>query len=140
METEFVPELGTLLATRRPRCADEPQIWLAHLAAAEGENWVWKGADCLPPDYRRCVVSLSRGGADATVVREFDLQVRPRVSTHQMLQMAPGLIIAQHAGGAALEHAAAVELAGAEARKRGAARAMRRVPSPRPTPRPRTRH
>jgi prolyl oligopeptidase len=38
----------------------------------EGENWVYKGADCLRPDYRRCLLSLSRGGADASVVREFD--------------------------------------------------------------------
>jgi cyclic beta-1,2-glucan synthetase len=37
VETEFVPELGTLLATRRPRSADEPRVWLAHLAAVEGE-------------------------------------------------------------------------------------------------------
>jgi prolyl oligopeptidase len=42
------------------------------LAAAEGENWVWKGADCLEPEHRRCMISLSRGGADATVEREFD--------------------------------------------------------------------
>ena len=42
------------------------------LAEAEDENWVWKGADCLKPEYRRCLISLSRGGADATVVREFD--------------------------------------------------------------------
>jgi cyclic beta-1,2-glucan synthetase len=38
VETEFVPELGTLLATRRPRSADEPQVWLAHLAAVQGET------------------------------------------------------------------------------------------------------
>jgi prolyl oligopeptidase len=38
----------------------------------EGENWVWGGASCLAPDYRRCLLSLSRGGADAVVVREFD--------------------------------------------------------------------
>ena len=37
VETEFVPELETLLATRRPRSADEPQLWLAHLAAVDGE-------------------------------------------------------------------------------------------------------
>ncbi len=37
VETEFVPELETLLATRRPRSADESQPWLAHLAAIEGE-------------------------------------------------------------------------------------------------------
>ncbi|HOX24123.1 MAG TPA: prolyl oligopeptidase family serine peptidase [Candidatus Krumholzibacteria bacterium] len=42
------------------------------LAAAEGENWVWEGASFLPPDYRRCLVTLSRGGSDASVVREFD--------------------------------------------------------------------
>ncbi|HEV8702916.1 MAG TPA: glucoamylase family protein [Candidatus Polarisedimenticolia bacterium] len=38
VETEFVPHLGTLLATRRPRSADEPRVWLAHLAAPEGET------------------------------------------------------------------------------------------------------
>jgi prolyl oligopeptidase len=42
------------------------------LAEAEGENWVWKGASCLWPEHRHCMVSLSRGGADATVKREFD--------------------------------------------------------------------
>ncbi|NNE34239.1 MAG: S9 family peptidase, partial [Rhodothermales bacterium] len=42
------------------------------LAEAEGENWVWKGADCLKPEYRHCLISLSRGGADAAVIREFD--------------------------------------------------------------------
>jgi prolyl oligopeptidase len=46
------------------------------LAEAEGENWVWKGATCLPPGYRHCMVSLSRGGADAAVEREFDTTAR----------------------------------------------------------------
>jgi prolyl oligopeptidase len=48
-------------------------IDLDALAGAERENWVWSGADCLRPKYQRCLVSLSRGGADAVVVREFDL-------------------------------------------------------------------
>ena len=43
------------------------------LAAAEGENWVWKGAQARYPDYDRALVHLSRGGADASVLREFDL-------------------------------------------------------------------
>ena len=43
------------------------------LGKAEGKSWVWHGANCLPPDYRRCLVSLSPGGSDADVVREFDL-------------------------------------------------------------------
>ena len=42
------------------------------LAAEESENWVYKGRSCLPPEYRRCLVRLSRGGGDAVVVREFD--------------------------------------------------------------------
>ena len=42
------------------------------LAEAEGENWVWKGASFLAPDYRLCMVTLSRGGGDAAVQREFD--------------------------------------------------------------------
>ncbi|MGE0527820.1 MAG: prolyl oligopeptidase family protein [Bdellovibrionales bacterium] len=43
------------------------------LAKVENENWVYKRSDCLPPKYDRCVVTLSRGGKDASVVREFDL-------------------------------------------------------------------
>ena len=43
------------------------------LAAAEDENWVWQGATALRPDNQRYLVQLSRGGADACVVREFDL-------------------------------------------------------------------
>ncbi|HEY0649484.1 prolyl oligopeptidase family serine peptidase [Phenylobacterium sp.] len=44
------------------------------LAKAENANWVWKGGDCLPPDDRLCLVSLSNGGKDAVEVREFDTQ------------------------------------------------------------------
>lgn len=43
------------------------------LAAEEGENWVWKGAHVRSPFYDRALVKLSRGGADATEIREFDL-------------------------------------------------------------------
>ena len=50
------------------------------LAEAEGENWVWKSADCLEPEYRRCMIGLSRGGADATVEREFDTVAKEFVS------------------------------------------------------------
>jgi len=44
------------------------------LGKAEGKSWVWHGASCLPPEYQRCLVSLSPGGGDADVTREFDLQ------------------------------------------------------------------
>jgi prolyl oligopeptidase len=47
---------------------------LDELAAAEGENWVWGGAHELRPDNERYLIKLSRGGADATVVREFHIE------------------------------------------------------------------
>lgn len=43
------------------------------LAKAEDKNWVWRGADCLAPNYERCLIRLSDGGKDAVVVREFNL-------------------------------------------------------------------
>ena len=46
------------------------------LSKAEGKDWVFKGADCLAPDETRCLISLSDGGKDAVVVREFDLTAK----------------------------------------------------------------
>ena len=64
----------TLAEYKRPKPDWETLIDLDALGRAEGENWVWAGATCLGPDYARCLVSLSRGGADAHVVREFDTE------------------------------------------------------------------
>jgi len=50
----------------------ETVLDLDALAEAESENWVWSEVECLGPDHRRCMIGLSRGGSDATVVREFD--------------------------------------------------------------------
>jgi len=50
VETEFVPEIETLLATRRPRSAKEPQVWLAHLAAVDGDT---EGAPQFETDRSR---------------------------------------------------------------------------------------
>ncbi|MBI3675650.1 MAG: S9 family peptidase [Proteobacteria bacterium] len=49
------------------------------LAAGEKENWVFKGADCAP-SLKRCLITLSRGGGDAAVVREFDLKTKTFVA------------------------------------------------------------
>ncbi|MBS0461465.1 MAG: S9 family peptidase [Proteobacteria bacterium] len=43
------------------------------LNQSENAKWVFKGADCLRPQYERCLISLSPGGGDAVEVREFDL-------------------------------------------------------------------
>lgn len=49
----------------------ETVLDLDDLARQERKNWVWKGYNCLPPAYDRCLLYLSDGGKDATVVREF---------------------------------------------------------------------
>jgi prolyl oligopeptidase len=46
------------------------------LAAKEGEDWTWSGAVTLPSSHDRAILMLSRGGADAVVLREFDLSSR----------------------------------------------------------------
>ncbi|WKD62153.1 Prolyl endopeptidase precursor [Corynebacterium ciconiae DSM 44920] len=43
------------------------------LAAEDGHSWVWKGAHVREPECDRALVRLSRGGGDATVIREFDI-------------------------------------------------------------------
>jgi len=63
----------TLGEFRKAEPAWETVLDLDQLASDEKENWVWKGYDVLYPTYDRCLVRLSRGGADATVVRELDL-------------------------------------------------------------------
>ncbi len=37
VQTEYVPSIGALLATRRRRSPTEPEIWAAHLAVTEGD-------------------------------------------------------------------------------------------------------
>lgn len=44
------------------------------LSKIEDEKWVFKGMNCLEPDYVRCLVSLSPGGGDAVEVRELNLE------------------------------------------------------------------
>jgi prolyl oligopeptidase len=70
----------TLDEYRKPQPAWETVLDVDALAKAEGENWVWHGATVLEPEDRLCLVSLSRGGADADVVREFDLETKAFVT------------------------------------------------------------
>jgi len=61
---------------RKAEPAWETVIDLDALAGSENVNWVWHGASPLKPSYDRCLISLSRGGADADVKREFDLKTK----------------------------------------------------------------
>jgi prolyl oligopeptidase len=62
----------TLEEYRKKDPAWETVLDLDKLGKDEKESWVWGGARFLYPGYKRCLISLSRGGADAVVVREFD--------------------------------------------------------------------
>jgi prolyl oligopeptidase len=46
------------------------------IAKADDVSWVYKGINCHTPDNTLCLVSLSRGGADAVEVREFNLKTK----------------------------------------------------------------
>jgi prolyl oligopeptidase len=50
----------------------ETLIDLDALSKAEGKNWLFHGANCLPPEERLCLIQLSNGGSDAVEIREFD--------------------------------------------------------------------
>ena len=63
----------TMAEYRMKDPAWEVVLDIGKLSAAESQQWVFKGARCLFPDYKRCLVSLSRGGADAVTEREFDI-------------------------------------------------------------------
>ncbi len=66
----------TLASYRNERPEWETVVDLDALNRSEGENWVWHGATFLEPSHDRCLIALSRGGADADVTREFDLKTK----------------------------------------------------------------
>lgn len=50
------------------------------LGRADNEKWVWAGAGVIEPDHTRALIGLSRGGSDASIVREFDMLSREFVA------------------------------------------------------------
>src|SRR5580693_214428 len=63
----------TLEEYKKAAPALETVLDLDQLAATEKENWVWHGYNVLKPSNDRCLIELSHGGADAAVIREFDM-------------------------------------------------------------------
>ncbi len=63
----------TLADYRSPAPAWQTVLDIDALGKAEGKSWVFKGAQCLQPEQRLCLIGLSDGGEDAVEVREFDL-------------------------------------------------------------------
>jgi prolyl oligopeptidase len=76
---------GLLRRTSRADYARAAPKWesvldIDALSAAEKANWVYQGLDCPPPHFRRCLISLSDGGEDATEEREFDWRTKTFVA------------------------------------------------------------
>jgi prolyl oligopeptidase len=71
----------TTLDSYRTESPDwEVLIDVDELGRADDEKWVWAGADVIEPELSRALVSLSPGGSDADVTREFDMLTKEFVA------------------------------------------------------------
>ncbi|HEU0145260.1 MAG TPA: S9 family peptidase, partial [Bradyrhizobium sp.] len=70
----------TLAEFRKAQPQWELLLDLDKLAVSEDEDWLLNGMATLPPAHSRAILSLSRGGSDAVVLREFDLQTKAFVA------------------------------------------------------------
>ena len=70
----------TLDSYRTDSPAWDVLIDVDELGRADDTNWVWAGASVIEPDHTRALVGLSRGGSDASVIREFDMATREFVA------------------------------------------------------------
>lgn len=60
------------------------------LSEQDGVKWVFKGASGLYPDFKKFLVSLSKGGGDAIIIREFDVESKSFVENGFFLPEAKG--------------------------------------------------
>src|SRR5262249_18942246 len=70
----------TLAEYRKAAPAWETVLDIDQLAETDNKNWVWHGAECLFPDYRRCLVRLSDGGGAPPCGGGFDVTSKPFVA------------------------------------------------------------
>lgn len=61
---------------KKPVVPWEVVLDIDELSTKENENWLYGGLSCLEPEYVHCMVTLSRGGKDASVAREFNLKTK----------------------------------------------------------------
>ncbi|MGJ5202554.1 prolyl oligopeptidase family serine peptidase [Bradyrhizobium sp. HKCCYLR20261] len=76
--------------TAQPRW--EVLLDIDRLATDEGEDWALNWVSSLPPKHERAMLSLSRGGSDAVVLREFDLTAKRFVDGGFALAEAKGSV------------------------------------------------
>ncbi|HXD43333.1 MAG TPA: glucoamylase family protein, partial [Ramlibacter sp.] len=93
VQTEYLPEFGALIATRRPRGPGEPPIWAAHFAVVEGEaaseiqyesdraRFIGRGGSIASAAAMRAGISLSNTAGTV---------LDPVFSLRQRVQVTPG--------------------------------------------------
>lgn len=81
-------------ATKKSYLTGEPQwetlIDIDELSKKDNVKWVYKGATPLHKDYTRFLVSLSKGGGDAVIVKEYDVKKKTFVEEGFSLNEAKG--------------------------------------------------
>ena len=93
VQTEFIPAIGALLATRRPRSKGEPQVWVAHVATQEEQA---DGATQYETDRGRFLGRGSSARAPVSVVDGHPLSntvgavLDPIFSLRRRVRLAPG--------------------------------------------------
>jgi len=94
-----VPRASTRLVATRLGFAPET------LTVTVGNESVTVRLTPAPLSLSRAIITAERAtsSASSSVVRELDIQLRPRETSQELLRLAPGLVIAQHAGGGKAE-------------------------------------
>jgi cyclic beta-1,2-glucan synthetase len=96
VETEYLPDTGAILATRRRRAPTEPEIWAAHLSVVDGEA---VGAPEFETDRARF---LGRGHGVRTPIAVMDSRplsnsigavLDPIFSIRRRIRVAPGATV-----------------------------------------------
>ena len=83
----------TLDEYRKPKPEWQLVLDIDALSRSENENWIWVGATHLLPEGKHCLISLSRGGTDVKVIREFDIATGEFVQDGFNLPAAKGFVI-----------------------------------------------
>lgn len=71
---------STLADYKRPKPKWKTVLDIDALGKEERESYVFHGGSCLPPQRTKCLVRLSKGGGDADIVREFDVDKKAFVA------------------------------------------------------------
>ncbi len=82
----------TLADYKKPKPTWTTLLDIDALGKSENQSFVYHGASCLYPLYKKCLVHLSKGGGDSEIVREFDVDTKSFVANGFVLPEAKSSI------------------------------------------------